>query len=54
MFLKRTRATITAGNADIATLILEQSREAGIIRYFEIREDGKITVTINRETGEDE
>ncbi|EOW6859173.1 DNA-binding protein [Cronobacter turicensis] len=54
VFLKRTRATITAGNADIATLILEQSREAGIIRYFEIREDGKMTVTINRETGEDE
>lgn len=54
VFLKRTRATITAGNADIATLILEQSREAGIIRYFETRDDGKITVTINRETGEDE
>lgn len=54
VFLKRTQATITAGNADIATLILEQSREAGIIRYFETRDDGKITVTINRETGEDE
>lgn len=54
VFLKRTRATITAGNTDITTLILKQSQEAGFIRYFETREDGKITVTINRDAGEDE
>lgn len=54
VFRKRTRATITVSDIAIATLVLEQSRDSGIIRHFEPRDDGKVIVTLNRDTGEDE
>ncbi|HGH4686086.1 DNA-binding protein [Enterobacter sp. BNK-16] len=49
VFIKRTQATITANNDDLVYLILEYSRDAGIIKDFEKRDDSKITVTITRE-----
>lgn len=54
VFLKRTRATITVSDISIVTLVLEQSRDSGIIRHFEPRDDGKVIVTLNRDTGEEE
>jgi hypothetical protein len=54
VFLKRTQATITANNDDLVMLILEQSREAGIIRSFERRDEGKIEVSIIRDRGQEE
>lgn len=54
VFLKRTQATITANNDDLVMLILEKSREAGIIRGFERRDEGKIEVSIIRDRDQDE
>ncbi len=54
VFLKRTQATITANNDVLVMLILEQSREAGIIRSFERRDEGKIEVSIIRDRDQEE
>ncbi|MEI7152642.1 MULTISPECIES: DNA-binding protein [Pectobacterium] len=54
VFLKRTQATITANNDALVMLILGQSQDAGIIKDFETRDDGKIAVTIRREKDEDQ
>lgn len=54
VFLKRTQATITATNINLTHLILKQSQNADIIKGFETREDGKITVNIKQNPGEDE
>lgn len=53
VFLKLTQATISANNDDLAYLILENSRDAGIIKSFEKRADGKIEVSIRRDRDED-
>ena len=53
VFLKLTQATISVNNDDLAYLILENSRDAGIIKSFEKRADGKIEVSIRRDRDED-
>lgn len=53
VFVQRTQATIKTNNDDLVYLILERSRDAGLIRTFDRRDDGKITVTLVRDKEED-
>jgi hypothetical protein len=54
VFIKRTQATITVTEKEHVILILEKLQSVHMIKSFQAREDGKITVIINPGTEEEE